>query len=195
MILVDKEKILNIIKLIYLQKDIPVDNFINIAGVRNDASQPDSLFNDYLFIWNNANVLITWGTTDPSWLYTKEPMNKAGTAHLCLGYHKDIWKVGIHAEGKKSAHEALIQVNPCKFWRDSNKDGVEAGEKYYNDVIGLDFHSTKGDNKTIGLWSAACQVSQMMSDHLEFMKLIKLFGDWKTRLYSYYLMNKSEFHL
>lgn len=100
----------NIIKELYAMHDLDVDaNEINIFGIRDEANQSLDVFNDVIGIYKRGWVAgkIFQATTDPGRYYT---LNKqGGAAHLCEGFWKNIWMVGIHAAGTNFAHEALVQ--------------------------------------------------------------------------------------
>ena len=84
---------------------------INIFGIRNPEGQADDLFNDQIGIAAGDVVKLYQGTTDPGTWWTKNPISAAGyrgAAHLCEGFHKNGWKVGIHAQGSAFAHQALV---------------------------------------------------------------------------------------
>lgn len=135
---------------------------------------------DILDYWNDTRNLIAddgtfamsaISTTEPGRYYTMQPMNPNGAARIAFGQHLDAWGFGIH--GVSYPHEALLQINPVRFYRDLNKDGFRTGDRIYVDVIGMNQHTTSNAPRMIELWSAGCLVGRYPSTHQEFIRLLK----------------------
>jgi len=138
------------------------DGRVNHWGIRTPRGQ----FNDVFFIWwYDGDIVRTigpfLGTTEPGNNYLESVLgNKNGTAVLVHNkQYKDCWTLGMH----KGKYQELQQSSRAKFevWRDNNKNGmVDYGGKVYNDVSGLQFHSTKAGyvRKWIGGFSSGCQL-------------------------------------
>lgn len=171
----------------------------NIFGVRNELNQESDLFNDSIGICQGEIIKVYSGTTDPGAWWTLHPVTAegyTGAAHLCEGFHKSSWKVGIHARGTAFAHEALIQTgNKVKIWRDLKKDYTkDATDPIQNGYFGINIHRAGLDDPMkIGKYSAGCQVVQHHKDFEEMMSIIKDSENYKknksSARFSYLLIN------
>lgn len=151
-------------------------NVVYIEGV--DPVEDDLRLNaDILDFWNDTrNVIRDDGevlmsaiaTTEPGRYYTNNPMNPGGAARIAFGQHVDAWAIGKHHD-----QDALVQVEPVSFYRDLNKDGFRTGDRLYNDVIGMNQHTTSNAPLMIGRWSAGCLVGRYPSSHAKFMRLMR----------------------
>lgn len=161
-------------------------NYLTIAyveGMNGDGSLNDNtpnFFNDRRFLLsfeaNIPRITGTWeATTEASAFYTKHPMNPKGAARIAFGQYK-AWRVGIHPRSQGgSAHEALVQVDDIRVFRDLNQDFRRTGDA-------VDIGSSFGVNQhwgfnfpvhDIGKASAGCLVGRTKDGHREFMKLLK----------------------
>lgn len=182
----------DIIKHIYKLHGIKSQK-IDFFGVRNNERLEDNLWNDPIGVIDNENhnLYMYRGTVDPSTYYHEKPMNKKGLAHLCLGYHKDIWADGKHG---KEQYEAFVNRWYCgkqRVWRDVDKNN----QYDQNDMIdvghfGCNLHrASKYKNlRTIGPYSAGCVVVRKNSDFNE----LKLVARKKQKRYSLMLFHESE---
>lgn len=172
---------------------------VNIFGIRSDSTDIDQ-FNDILGIcyqdnFDRWNVLAFEGTTKAGLYYLKNKLgNSKGTFILKEGYYKSCWKSGLHS-GK---YPALVQNRNEVFegFRDNNSDGkLDLTGKLYNDVTGLNFHTTSfiNDKDRVGAYSAGCQVVRDDKDFLAVKALIdrslEIYGD----SISYALFNAKDF--
>lgn len=198
--MIQKNDLLSMVREAYLKRGIPWDE-INIFGIRNEENQPEDIFNDFIGIATDSDLILFEATTDPGWYYTEKPFTVdgiTGAAHLCLGYHPDIWMVDIHMKGRTVAHKALCQYgNAVKIWRDIDKDGIQDDQDIIQSgYFGINLHRagiTKTEN--IGLWSAGCQVIKSADDFKILLGTIesstKYKRDSRSR-FSYVLFDKSE---
>jgi hypothetical protein len=172
-----------IVKL-YADHAYPVEDGINVFGIRNIHGVVDQ-FDDILGIFNKDVFMAFSGTTEPgkSWLIKGGNIN--GTFILQPGFYKSCWHKGKH----HGEYDALVQFGSGVFkgWRDNNKDGVldEIG-KTWNDVIGLNFHTTRWDKQVqrVGDFSAGCMV---IYDAHEFDQIMKVVYASTQSLFSYAL--------
>ncbi len=170
---------------------------LNMFGIRNPNNIPDS-FDDIIGVcWTdfngNNNIMTFPATTDPGLYYLKNPINVKGTGILAIGYHQAMWKRGMH-KGKP----ALIQANPCKALRDNNRDGKLDFDVKTIDVgmFGCDFHRANDgrQTKTVGKWSAMCQVPNHSKWVDQVLKLVVMQQKYaKCKTVSYALMPMSLF--
>lgn len=143
---------------------------LNMVGVRNRNTNPQE-FDDLMYVfWKNENGFWTGReyktTTDPSTAYLKNPMNKVATAILPNGQYVDSWKLGKH----RGEYTALVQRKPFCVYRDYNRNAWIDFNVKDKDCgrFGINIHRGKprgaddgqGNTKTIGLYSAGCQVFQ-----------------------------------
>lgn len=172
---------------------------VNLFGLRNEASQESDLFNDFIGICSGDIIKVYAGTTDPGAWWTLHPVTASGVtgaAHLCEGFHKNAWRVGVHAQGTPFAHEALVQTgNKVKIWRDlKNNFTHDDGDPEQSGYFGINIHRAGLDDPTkIGKYSAGCQVVRHHKDFDELMGIIKASENFKKNKagarFSYLLLN------
>jgi hypothetical protein len=173
---------------------------LNLFGIRFEDDPEADEFNDFLGVATDDGCLLFEGTTDPGWNYTLNPIKGTlGAAHLCLGYHPGIWRIGIHNPSRPSKHEAFVQLGgPVNVWRDINKDGMfEKGEAVQTGLFDINLHRAGGGDK-IGLWSAGCQVFKKATDLEHVLKMAKATERYQTDArvtWSYMLLDQSEIEL
>ena len=171
----------------------------NQIGVRFPSGPDSDTFNDFFLLYLPAEdrLFMYAGTTDPGKNATlKQP---GGAAHLCEGFHPDMWVIDMHANDKpKFRHEAFCQrpqfgCKPVKIWRDRNRNGLEDEHVYEtrND-IGLNKHRASAIRivESIGDYSWACQVAQNVSDHEMELRIAKELDRYSKKprcLFSYLL--------
>jgi len=178
-------------KNLYKEYGVEIDKF-NLFGIRNEENQEQDEWNDYIGFFTDINIYFFKGTTDPGYYYTKNPVNKDGTAHLCLGFHKQIWKIGLH----KGKYEAFCNKWPCnktRIWRDFDADGEldYSDEKIYTGYFGINLHRANEDYlvSTVGKYSAGCQVVRNNNSFQFILEEAKKSGLEK---FSYFLFNKNQ---
>lgn len=139
---------------------------LNIIGVRSNDMTPDT-FNDCLAIlWEDEygwNLITHKGTTDPGAYYLKNPINVDGTFILAPGFHKGLWKWGLH-KGKP----AFQQVGVARGWRDADRDNeFDMTDSKLVEVTnaGINGHDAGENSTVVGKWSAGCQVRARKVDH------------------------------
>jgi len=129
---------------------------LNMIGIRSpNRDQRANPFDDVIMIWYK-DPLGTWiceswaATTDPMSHYLTSPMNPDGTAIMCEGQHRGLWKLGLH-RGKP----ALVQAAPVKVYRDKDKDTIVEMDPASSQIgmFAINFHGGTGPYA-----SAGCQV-------------------------------------
>ena len=134
---------------------------VNIVGVRGwlDGAKVENRADEY-----NDTIAVSWlesgskrcaefvGTVDPGDKYTKSPFKIEGCAHLVDGQY-------LYQHGTHKSHEALVQAEPVTVWRDKDKDHEydEDDEISESGWFGINIHAG-GNSKSVGGWSAGCQV-------------------------------------
>lgn len=170
---------------------------LNVFGIRNPSNVPD-LWDDTIGVayrddQNHKRIFLCPATTDPGLDYLLNPLNAKGTAIMCEGYYKKLWRRGMH-----KGYKALVQVNPATFVRDFNRDRVLDfdGIRRETGIIGANLHRAHATLKAmrVGKYSAACQVVQMALDLAHTLGLVDLQAKYiKTDFVSYALMNERNF--
>jgi len=169
---------------------------LNIFGVR-DPDRKSNFFNDFLFCiyqntWNDWVIKQWEATTDSGSYYLLDPMNVDGTAILVPDQYAGAYKIDLHA-GK---YPALCQrLKTVRVYRDGTKDDVldMIPQTIQEGYFGINIHTAK-EGRTIGRWSAGCQVFQNTFDFSEFMHLCKKHENIHGNEFTYTLFNKSDFH-
>lgn len=168
---------------------------INLFGVRNKERLKDSVYNDTIGLFTNDFIILAKGTTDPSAYYIEtHPINKNGTAIMCLGFHENIWVVDKHGKAQvtalcnrrwKGCRKQRVRRLDTKF--NYNKQGIFTG--YYS----CNFHPASKYNLSdhIGKWSAGCIVTRDYSEFQEFMRIV-LNSKMKKKKFSFFLFDKEE---
>jgi len=194
-----KPELLNKFRNYYNKYDIQIEE-ANLFGIRFEEDQKKDIWNDILGIWTQHNVYCWTGTTDPGKHATET--SSIGVAHLCYGYHKDIWQKGIHGSNNPNfAHPALIQTgNKICIWRDENKNYENDEGRYIEGYFGINWHraSKIHDVPTIGNYSAGCQVTLNSQDFEFGLNLIfntNKFKENNNCKFSYALFNHKELGL
>lgn len=164
---------------------------VNILGLRDESNMRNDIYNDYIIAHDEHEAYMFNATTDPGVFYTNNPLSDGGCAHLCYGFYKNAYIIGIHAKGKPYQHEALVQRgNKVKIWRDKNKnfeqDEIEKVEEGY---FGINIHKNLSSQTNILYSSAGCQIIQYVNDFGYFMQFIK---QHKQKYFSYLLINIKE---
>lgn len=183
---------------------------LNIWGIRCNTDDTKE-FNDLLCVFYKANEsnpklngkwVYDWYliTTDPSDMNLIKPINNKGCAILKECQVRAAFKYGWH----KGDYRALVQNKPLPLYRDNNKDSkIDFDESTVKwEMAGINIHRASKWKivRTIGLYSAGCQVFESVRDYEDkFIPVIeqarKLHGDYFT----YTLININdifkEFHL
>jgi len=110
-------------------------------------------------------------TTEPGRHYTVNPMNPNGAFRIALGQHQDAWVHGTHGH---DAHPALVQVGMLGHYRDLNKDGSRAGDKFFrSDDNYVNQHWSYTGPSSVGRSSAGCLVGLDHGRHIQFIDLLR----------------------
>jgi len=179
---------LDYFKNLYLTHGVELQN-LNIFGIRNEEKQEQDIWNDVIGYFTNDEIKFFRGTTDPGYYWTLNPMNNQGTAHLCLGHHKNIWIIDKH-RGKYTALCNRWNCSKTTVWRDRDKDGVfkHQNDKLFSGYFGINLHRASALYllDKIGRYSAGCQVVWEVND---FMDLIDKAKNSGIRKFDYFLFD------
>lgn len=182
---------LNYMKDLYFKHGVQIKPF-NIFGIRDERYQESDIWNDYIGYFTNNDIRFFKATTDPGHYWTLKPLNRRGTAHLCLGWHKNIWKVDKH----RGKYEALCNRWGCgktQIWRDFDKNTKVSikKDKLYKGHYGINLHRANALYyvNRIGRYSAGCQVLQKSYD---FSILLENALNSGLKKFSYFLFDKSQ---
>ncbi|UBF29887.1 hypothetical protein K9N68_37385 (plasmid) [Kovacikia minuta CCNUW1] len=160
-------------------------NIVYVEGMNKDGTLNDNtpnVFNDRRIVIEfddrgTPQIIGNWeATINPGNYYYKNPMNPKGTANIVYGQFKNAWKVGIH--GTSSPHEALVQCSPVTVNR-----GKVPGQVKSKDTGNFGINQHGGYNyptDDINKASAGCLVGRTMSQHQQFMSIVKQDPRYKT---------------
>lgn len=160
---------------------------LNIVGWRNVKGLPDE-FSDFLAVYflhpNHRWEARLWrASTRPGVPWLRLPLNKKGTAILKPGQYR-----GAYRLGKFKWHDALLQVEPVKVWRDDDRDDVAEPLKDDEGLFGIHIHRAGIATKVVGRSSAGCQVTQYGADFDAFIGLCRQASMYWGDRYTYTLL-------
>ena len=153
-------------------------NIIYVEGMNTDGTLNQDDFNQF----NDIRLVIEivegqpkivggpWeATTEPGDAYTDTPFKPEGAARVKFGQYK-AWHIGTHID-----HEGLIQTaGEISVYRDANKDGERTNDVLDIGCFGINQHHGYNNPKNyVGTTSAGCLVGRTISEHEDFMRLIK----------------------
>ena len=151
---------------------------VNIVAVRS-PNRRSNLFDDLLYVSCKLNDIwrcwVWTVTTDPGTYWLKNPGRREGTAILCPGQYRGVYKIAKH----RGKYDALCQRNGrVRVWRDNTRDEILDWDK--NDPgkagsYGINIHraSSSRTSTRVDRWSAGCTVFANPSDFQSFMKICK----------------------
>lgn len=102
----------------------------------------------------------------------KRPMNVDGTAILCPGQYRGVYRISKH----RGKYDALCQrAGDVTVWRDSNRDLEHDMLDETKDTgrFGINIHKGGRNSSRVEKYSAGCQVFKNDSDFNEFMATMK----------------------
>ncbi len=165
---------------------------LNIFGIRSESTSANR-FDDFIgCIWgvHNEKFRLWQATTDPGLYWLNNPMKYKGTAILCPGQYRGVYKLDMHG-GK---YEALCQRNgPVTVFRDSNRDDNLDFDEVETGMFGINIHKQWGDDDTVDKDSAGCQVFRYDADFYKLMSLAHhqiRCHDWYS--FTYTLLHEDE---
>lgn len=113
-------------------------------------------------------------TTEPGAYWTENPMNPDGAFHIDLG-QQTAWVPGSYHD-----HPALVQARNLNGTRDSKRHYARDGA-HVSGLYGVHHHAGYDYPKNnIGKSSAGCQVSRLVSKHLECMDILHSDKRWSS---------------
>jgi hypothetical protein len=153
------------------------DYDINLIGVRNPDGVPNK-YDDILYVVYKKNNL--WQvesfqiTTDPGLYFLENPINVLGTAILCPGQYKGVYRVDYH----RGKYLALCQRKPVKCFRDNNRDKIidMAPGTISTGRYGINLHRSHAEYevKNINKYSAGCQTLRKAEDLDRVLYLVNM---------------------
>lgn len=167
---------------------------LNYVGIRDDDKP--GYWNDMFFVfWKYKGLwskVARVGTTDPGIYYLEHPLNAKGTAILPEGQYRGALKLGVH----RGRYEAMVQAKQIGVFRDNNLDGkLDMDGPIDIGWHGINHHRALTDHevKTIGRFSAGCQVTLNPDDYSLFMALCNQSEKEYSQGITYTLMNINDF--
>lgn len=148
---------------------------LNIIGVRGD-NNTSNRFDDRMYVlfkndknrWEQYQYNIT---TDPGTYWLKNPLQVDGTAILKQGQYVNAYQIGLH----RGQYRALVQRKSVTVIRDYDRNALLDfnNGRESTGLYGINIHraSIHGITKTVGKWSAGCQVFEKNEDFIHFMSL------------------------
>lgn len=182
----------------------------NIIGIRSNIDVPD-IFNDLLCVTykdKGVEVLKIYPcTTDPGVFYQKKLLNSKGCAIIQPQQAIDAYAIGFHQgrDGKKinpktnqpfAIHRALVLVGDIRIKRDKDLDGIagNSGVEESGKNTGCNIHGTLSNtiSKTIGPWSAGCQVLPNWTHKEELINICERYRSFCKNRFTYTLLLERE---
>lgn len=168
---------------------------LNFIGIRSNAKHDDT-FNDTIAVAykdadGNERVFCAPFTCDPGIYYLRNPMNARGTAIIPEGQYRSFWILGKH-----KGYVALVQRKAIRVLRDNDKNDLLGGTlSAHPELGGFNFHRALENSiaKTIGKFSAGCQVVQIPEDFAYIISLVRLQVKYvKSAIVSYTLIKEAD---
>lgn len=182
----------------------------NIIGIRTKLLVPDT-FNDLMAIIykeDNIEKFKTYSvTTEPGIFYQKTLLNSEGCAIIEPGQWVDAYSIGFHkgydgtrinpkTEQPYPAHRALVLTGHIMIKRDKDRDGIpgNSGTVMSGDGTGCDIHGAMRSSvtKTIGPWSAGCQVFGTWKDKEDFVDICEKYKTYTNNKFTYTLIKEEQ---
>jgi len=176
----------------------------NIIAIRSKLQVPD-VFNDpFCIVYKEGGVEKLFSaivTTEPGTTYQKKLLNEKGVWVMDPAQMIDAYSPGFHqskpdhrclrSTGKIFGHREddkdgvlFNDTNAVSAWADGNSIGANIHGAYHKDNIDL--------TKTVGPWSAGCQVHERWSKKEQMMDIVeKLYP--KLKHFTYTLLLESDF--
>lgn len=149
---------------------------VNIIGIRNPARQTNKFDDTLLLVYRDSYkrwlVDSYQITTDPGLYWMKNPMNVHGTAILCPGQYRGVYRIDKH----RGKYDALCQRGaPVSVWRDGDRDSYHDmnDDTIETGYFGINIHKAGRSSTQVDKWSAGCQVFKNNGDYKEFMETIR----------------------
>lgn len=180
----------------------------NIIGIRTKLIVPD-VFNDLLAISykdGSQELLKVYSiTTEPGVFYQKNLLNLNGCAVVEPGQWIDAYSIGFHKgyDGTRinpntqqpyPAHRALVLTGHIRVKRDKDKNGIagDSGIVVDGDGTGCDIHGAMRSSltKTVGPWSAGCNVFAAWRDKEEFIDICEKYRQATKNKFTYTLIKE-----
>jgi len=161
----------------YYKKNSAPWKEINVFGIRDERGMDDDILNDWICIADSRTkkVYKFKGSCDPGVYYTNHMISSGlpGVAHIADGFHENVYMVGLH----RGKYEALIQIGAkIRIWRDIDKNYKQTRkDKKCRGWFGTNIHRMSDWKilKSIGRYSAGCQIIADPKEFKQFLSIIK----------------------
>jgi hypothetical protein len=158
---------------------------VYVAGMNADGTLNNNEPNRY----NDRRILLTFAQGKPqiagNWQATVSPgsvYENPRLAYTQFGLFPQAYRIGIH--GMVCPHEALVQVKPIIVARGPNQQGeytnTRIGKRRDEGVFAINQHGPCKDSDTVDGSSEGCLVARRMSEHRQFMSMLKTDIRYKT---------------
>lgn len=163
---------------------------LNLVGLRVSPGMPNAFDDRLCAIWrqDGAWTMRAWSaTTEPGTYWLQNPENVRGTAVLVPGQYRQAFGFGKH----KGQYRCLVQVQPVKVWRDTDRDSTAEPGVIDEGFFGIHIHRANSARPSLRVdrWSAGCQVLADPGDFRELMALCDASAKTHGPVFSYTLMN------
>jgi hypothetical protein len=161
---------------------------LNLIGFRRISGEFNT-WKDYLgafwFEGTQPYFKLFPGTTVPGRYYLIDKfLNPKGCAVMLPGQYVDSYQLGKH-KGK----EAFVQRSKIRYFRDNNKNSIiDNAGGVFDDIIGLNIHTTHGVFPFVNKYSAGCQVYQDPQQFEWVLELAREHADRYGNKFNYTLM-------
>ena len=169
---------------------------LNIVGIRSREIKVNE-FNDWIVVfWKYQGRWSQYwikATTLCGLNYLNAPINPKGSAILCDGQYKGVYKLDLH----NSKYLALCQrLGEVEVWRDNDKDSefdFDNESKEWG-MFGINIHRASSTKtlEEIGKNSAGCQVIQNPQNFDLFIQLCELSSVNFGNAFTYTLINQKD---
>jgi hypothetical protein len=168
---------------------------LNFIGIRNLNGKVNDWDDRFALLWEENGSQKAWisqsFTTDPGIYYLeKEMLSPKGCAILAPGQYKALWTFGKH----RGKYDAFIQLNPCKVYRDRDKDNILDFDpaSIDNGNFGINLHHGY-DSANVGPHSAGCQVFKYEKHLSHVLDIAKKSATMYGNKFTYTLLTSADF--
>jgi hypothetical protein len=193
---------INVLKAVIAKKSYKwFDDQPNIIAIRSNLNVSD-IFNDILCIVYKKNGVETLYTatitTEPGVTYQKKLLNKDGCWVMMPAQMIDAYTIGLHQS--KADHRCLRSTGKIFGLRDNDLNGIagddtDAVAKWVDGTtVGANIHGSNkaGITKSIGPWSAGCQVHNDWKKKEEMMDIMDSYKSINSGKFTYTLIEEKD---
>jgi hypothetical protein len=168
---------------------------VNIVGIRHKGAKANRFDDRICIVFKDSQGWVTReyaATTDPGLYWLNRPMNLQGTAVLSPGQYRGVYMIDKH----RGKYDALCQrLGPVSVRRDRDTDDEIDWDNLSTKTAGnyfINIHRASASRsvKTVGVFSAGCQVIQSPDDFDSFMQIVKKSAEKYGNRFTYTLLEE-----